>query len=600
MLAAAAGVIVAGARGGTSARIVIKTKPAGVIARTSATFLFTTGRQGHDSGPSGRAAFQCRLDLRPWVKCRSPKRYTRLRQGRHRFAVRLDPRLRRSLRPATASWRVDTVAPPAPSIRRGPGDSVAGTTASFVFTEALRVARTSCAVDARKFARCVSPFRVANTPGLHVFKVVAIDTAGNRSARKTRRWFVSSAAAPPTTTTVAPPPPPAAPAAVPAPSPAPSSPGPAPSPADTTPPPVPTIDGRTLDAAGVEGTFTFADSETSVTFACSLDSGASQACTSPHSVGPVAAGPHTFAVSALDSAGNRSAAATSTWTTGATIAAAGDIACAPDDPDYNGGVGTGTFCEQQATADVIAGISHLDGLLPLGDEQYQCGDPAEFSAVYALTWGSFDSIAHPVPGNHEYGDTANCSPSNAAGYYGYYGAAAGDPTKGYYSYDLGAWHLIAINSNCAAIGGCGAGSAEETWLAADLAADTATCTLAYWHHPRFSAGQTGDDTRTAALWTDLVNAHADLVLNGHDHTYQRFTQMDASGMASPDGVRELIVGTGGEEHHTTPLPRSALEVSDDTTFGVLKLILMPDGYSGQFLPAAGTGTFTDSFTGTCS
>ena len=331
-----------------------------------------------------------------------------------------------------------------------------------------------------------------------------------------------------------------------------------------------------------------------------MDGASPQACTSPHNVGPVAPGPHTFAVDALDGAGNHSAAATSTWTTGATIAAAGDIACSMNDPDYNSGNGTGAFCAQKATADVIAGISHLDALLPLGDEQYQCGEPAEFSAVYALTWGQFDSIAHPVPGNHEYGDTANCSPSNAAGYYGYYGAAAGDPSKGYYSYDLGAWHLIAINSNCAAIGGCGAGSAEETWLANDLASDTATCTLAYWHHPRFSAGQTGDDTRTAALWTDLVNANADLVLNGHDHTYQRFSQMDASGTSSATGVREVIVGTGGEEHHTTPLPRPALEVSDHTTFGVLKLILMPDGYSGQFLPATGTGTFTDSFTGTCS
>jgi hypothetical protein len=284
---------------------------------------------------------------------------------------------------------------------------------------------------------------------------------------------------------------------------------------------------------------------------------------------------------------------------GPTIAAAGDIACPPSDPNYNGGNGTGAFCMQAATANLLGSLSNLSAILPLGDEQYQCGEAVNFSAVYALTWGRFKSLEHPVPGNHEYGDTAACSPSNASGYYSYFGAAAGDPKKGYYSYDIGSWHLVALNSNCAAIGGCGAGSAQDKWLRTDLARNPATCTLAYWHHPRFSAGQTGDDPRTSALWTDLVNAHADLVLNGHDHTYQRFAPMDANGGASASGLRELIVGTGGEEHHTVPLPRPTLQVSDNTTFGVLTLTLGSGNYSGQFLPSAGTGTFTDTFTGTC-
>lgn len=284
---------------------------------------------------------------------------------------------------------------------------------------------------------------------------------------------------------------------------------------------------------------------------------------------------------------------------GPTIAAAGDIACAPTDPNYNGGNGTGAYCMQGATANVLGSIANLSAILPLGDEQYVCGELANFRAVYAPTWGRFNSLEHPAPGNHEYGDTSGCSRSSASGYYSYFGGAAGDPSKGYYSYDVGSWHLIALNSNCWAIGGCGAGSPEEQWLKADLAAHPATCTLAYWHHPRFSAGQVGDDTRTAAFWTDLVNAHADLVLNGHDHTYQRFVPMDANGNASPTGVRELIVGTGGDGHHAAPSSRSTLQVANNTTFGVLTLTLGAGNYSGRFIPASGSGTFTDSLSGSC-
>ena len=243
-------------------------------------------------------------------------------------------------------------------------------------------------------------------------------------------------------------------------------------------------------------------------------------------------------------------------------------------------------------------MPNLDAVLLLGDLQYSCGTPAEFTAVFGPTWGTsrLFPLEHPVPGNHDYG----CGAFDASGYYGFFGAAAHDPGKGYYSYDVGAWHLVALNSNCDAIGGCGFGSPQESWLAADLASHTNQCTLAYWHHPRFSAGQANDDARTANFWNDLVNAHADLVLAGHDHTYQRFSAMDAAGAASATGVRELVVGTGGQAHHPAPVPRATLEASDRTTFGVLKLLLGPTGYSGRFLPAPGTGSFTDSFSGTCA
>ncbi len=286
-----------------------------------------------------------------------------------------------------------------------------------------------------------------------------------------------------------------------------------------------------------------------------------------------------------------------------TIAAAGDIACGPSDTGFNGGKGNGQLCMQAATATLLGGIAGLNAVLPLGDNQYECGETANYAVGFGPTWGRFKAIEHPVVGNHEYGDAIECTKkTDAADYFSYFGPAAGAPGQGWYSYNVGAWHLIALNSNCGFItGGCGAGSPEETWLKTDLASDTAKCTLAYWHHPRFSAGpDVGDDSRTGALWSDLLAAHADLVLVGHDHTYQRFAAMDVNGNATPDGLQQIIVGTGGQEHAAVPIPRPTLLASDNTTFGVLKLTLHPTSYDGQFLPAAGSGTFTDSFSGTCA
>ena len=139
-----------------------------------------------------------------------------------------------------------------------------------------------------------------------------------------------------------------------------------------------------------------------------------------------------------------------------------------------------------------------------------------------MSWGRLFRLTHPVPGNHEY------QTQGAAGYYSYFGSLAGDPTKGYYSFDIGAWHIIALNSECANVGGCGGGSPEEVWLRNDLAAHTNTCTLAYWHRPRFTSGFHGNDDSFATWWFDLYTAHADIVLNGHDHDYERFAPQDGS------------------------------------------------------------------------
>ena len=190
-----------------------------------------------------------------------------------------------------------------------------------------------------------------------------------------------------------------------------------------------------------------------------------------------------------------------------------------------------------------------------------------FSGAYDPTWGQFKAITKPVPGNHEY------QTPGATGYYSYYGAAAGDPTKGYYSYDLGTWHMIALNSNCGAIGGCGAGSPQGQWLQADLAC-APVCTLAYWHQPRFSSGEHGNEPVYDTFWQDLYKAGADVVLNGHDHDYERFAPQDPSAHADASrGIREFVVGTGGKSHYNFPKAPPTARWRNADTFGIMRMTL---------------------------
>ncbi|MEO7455626.1 MAG: PKD domain-containing protein [Gemmatimonadaceae bacterium] len=262
------------------------------------------------------------------------------------------------------------------------------------------------------------------------------------------------------------------------------------------------------------------------------------------------------------------------------IVAAGDIACGT-------GTAAGTPCRQAAVANVIGSI-HPDAVLPLGDNQYENGTLAEFNSFYGPTWGAYKSITRPAVGNHEY------QTANASGYFDYFNGVgvqsgpAGDRGKGYYSYDLGAWHLIALNSNCGSVGGCGAGSAQETWLRADLAAHPAACTLAYWHHPRFSSGVHGNDASTQALWQALYNAKADVVLAGHDHNYERFAPQTATGtLDNANGVRSFVVGTGGKEQRAMGTTVANSQLRSNTSFGVLKLTLHPTSMDWQFVPVPG-------------
>jgi hypothetical protein len=245
----------------------------------------------------------------------------------------------------------------------------------------------------------------------------------------------------------------------------------------------------------------------------------------------------------------------------------------------------------QQTAALIANIAGT--VITLGDNAYESGSASQFTNCYDPSWGRQKMRTFPSVGNHEY------LTKNAAGYYNYFGTAAGDPQKGYYSYDLGVWHIVVINANCSQVGGCNANSPQGKWLSADLAAHPALCTMAYWHQPRFSSGEHGNDTELVPIWQILYNAGADLVLNGHDHDYERFAPQDPNGVADPvNGIREFIVGTGGKGLRPIKKAIANSEVQNDNTLGVLKLTLQSNGYDWQFIPVVGK-TFTDTGNGTC-
>jgi len=214
---------------------------------------------------------------------------------------------------------------------------------------------------------------------------------------------------------------------------------------------------------------------------------------------------------------------------------------------------------------------------------------------FGPSWGKLVSRIKAALGNHEY------NTPGATGYYGYFGAAAGDPSKGYYSYDLGNWHIVVLNSVCSSvIGGCAAGSLQEQWLRTDLAANPRSCTLAYWHHSRYSSGTAhGSQLQLRDLFKALHDFDADLVISAHDHNYERFAPQDADGnLDTTRGIRAFVAGTGGRSTTSFGPPIANSEVRQSDTYGVLKLTLHPTSYDWEFVPVAGN-TFTDSGSGSC-
>jgi acid phosphatase type 7 len=263
------------------------------------------------------------------------------------------------------------------------------------------------------------------------------------------------------------------------------------------------------------------------------------------------------------------------------VVAAGDVASCSSSGD-------------EATAKLLADI---DGtIITLGDNAYPDGSAEDFRKCYDPTWGRFKNRTLPVPGNHEY------MTEGAEGYFGYFGDAAGDPPKGYYSYDLGSWHIVALNSNrCLGNVGCYFISPQVRWLRSDLAANEyKDCTLAYMHHPLFTSGEYRLGVpEVKPMWEALYEAGADVILSAHDHNYQRFAPQDPDGRADPErGIRQFVVGTGGKSHYQIKTALSTSEVHTDDTYGVLKLTLRPESYDWRFIPVGGE-EFIDSGRGRC-
>jgi hypothetical protein len=262
----------------------------------------------------------------------------------------------------------------------------------------------------------------------------------------------------------------------------------------------------------------------------------------------------------------------------AVLVGAGDIASCDSDQD-------------EKTAKLLDGIAGT--VFTLGDNVYDEGSSSEYKECYDPTWGRHKARTRPAPGNHDY------RTSDAKGYFGYFGEVVGKQGEGYYSYDLGAWHIVVLNSNCKAIGGCGADSRQVRWLEEDLAANPAHCTLAYWHHPRFSSGKYENNQEIRPLWQALYDAGAEVIMSGHDHNYQRYAPQDPAGKADPArGIRQFVVGTGGKSLYDIEKSNANREAASDKAYGVLKLTLNASSYEWEFI-ATERGRFADSGSGTC-
>jgi hypothetical protein len=274
-----------------------------------------------------------------------------------------------------------------------------------------------------------------------------------------------------------------------------------------------------------------------------------------------------------------------------TIVAVGDITCG--EASYSSAAPD--RCQQRATSDLVLSLqSHR--VLTIGDNVNGYGRYSEFIGLFDPTWGRFKNKILPIPGNHEYEEDRT-----AKGYFDYFNGVgvangvAGERIKGYRSFEMGSWHIVALNSNCAKVD-C---VAEAAWLRNDLATHPAPCTLAYFHHPLFSSPPVDEEGRVIHFWQALHDFRADVILNGHMHNYQRFAPLTPNGVRDDQlGIRQFIVGTGGYSHYRFTGLAPNTEVRNDTAYGVLEMMLKESGYSWRFVPVAGGG-FTDSGEAQC-
>ena len=287
-------------------------------------------------------------------------------------------------------------------------------------------------------------------------------------------------------------------------------------------------------------------------------------------------------VASAASAGGRTVHAHPAGVSDPLIAAAGDIACDPSSSKFHNGQGTSSACKARSTGDLILS-EPVDAVLALGDNQYQCGGYNAYLQSFDPAWGRFKAMIHPVPGDNEYETSGTDCASGAAGYFRYFGAAAGD-SRGDSAFTLGTWRLVGLNAECGHAGGCGSSSPQAAFLRNQLGA--ARCTLVYWHQP-FYNGTSRSASSYKAFWDILYAGNADIVLNGHLHNYSRFVPQDASGHADQArGVRQFIVGTGGRSLFSLDGTHNVEKTTKQ--YGVLELRLHATSYHWSFVNTAGT------------
>jgi hypothetical protein len=548
----------------------ISSNPANPTTSTSATFAF--------SDADADVTLLCQLDLGGFSTCTSPKSYSGLAEGSHTFDVKARDATGNESAAASYTWAVDTT-PPVAILASTPLNPSNQTTATFGFF-ASEQSSFQCKLDGGAFAACTSPqFYAGISDGSHTFQVKATDTAGNVGAATSYTWSVD--ATPPAIALT--------------------------SPANgDTRAEWPTFRGRAGTAAGDASTVTVKvysgpspSGSLLQTLTATVGAGGDYAVAASFPLNP---GTYTAQAQQNDSAGNTGSSSANTFTVGdPVIFAAGSIAS----------------CSDSGAGRVAAAVlsTEPDALLQtLGNHAYENGQPNEFNC-YDSTYGVAKARTRPAVGNHDM-YTVSGGPPAGTGYRNYFsaqlaalGPPASDPTKMYYSYDLGAWHIVVLNDTCLVSGrggtpGCDE-AAQEQWLRDDLATHPNDCVLGIANRPRWSSDNNQGRTAQGVYWDIFYQYGVDLVLAGAAHHYERFAPMDPSGnLDLTYGIRQIISGHGG--YGSNPIvalmPNSV--VYDDTSYGALKLTLHSGSYDWQFMPIAdgvepGGGSFTDSGSGNC-
>ncbi len=589
----------------------ITSGPSGSTTATDASFAFASSESG--------STFQCRLDAAAWAACSSPKSYSALAVGSHTFEVRAtDAAGNVDASPASRSWTVVGPVAAETTITAGPSGVDAAGRPTFQFSSSDPAATFECSLDSRPWSACVSPYSIGVASGSHTFDVRAVNGAGADPTPARRTWWADPLL-----------------------------------PNGTFELSTTGWDGYQVAGwKGYQSTLSTGTGRSGSSGVVAYASGTSySAYSQPRPVNVTVAGRiytvdgwirssvagRTFCLRARELSGNtlvgsaqRCTASSTTWVrvpfsytavggneleidVYQTVAPVAGDSFEVDDVTVDDGRSraptppAGADPTLTVAADIAAcGAAGdeetarlLDGIpgqiQTVGDNAYPNGTAGQFAGCFGSSWGRHKDRLNPALGDHELDTDPQANP-----YFDYFGAAAGPRGKGYYSYDIGAWHVIVLNANCAMVGGCDAGSPEELWLRADLAASSANCTVAVVPAPLFSSGTVhGSKAAMRPFWQALYEGGAELVLSGDDHIYERFVPQTPAGVRDDSmGVRQFVVGTGGYSHYGIGTPLANSEARNNDTFGVLSLTLRAGAYDWRFVAQDGR-TFADSGSGSC-